>query len=391
MKEFLEGSMAIAKAVQTCKPGVISAYPITPQTHIVEELATMVADGHLNAQFVNVESEHSAASVVLGASATGVRTFTATSSQGLLYMAEVIFNIAGMRLPVIMACANRAISAPINIWNDHQDSITVRDAGWIQMYAETNQEAADLILQAYRIGEDHNVMLPVMVCVDGYTLTHALEVVDFPTQEEVDRFVPAFKPVFWLDPKDPMTLGPLAEPSCYMETRYAIHKTMLDAVEIIPQVSAEFKKMFGRDSGGLLKGYRLEDAESAIVAMGSQVGAVCEVVDELRDAGQRVGAMKLVTHRPFPYAAVYNALKHLKEVAILEKAISLGAEGPLFSDVKAAFYGKDKAPKLSGFVIGLGGRDVTKNSIRKVYKQLAGKPVASEFIDLNMEALKANA
>jgi len=391
MKEFVEGSMAIAKAVQMCKPGVVSAYPITPQTHIVEELATMVANGRLNAQFINVESEHSAASAVLGASATGVRTFTATSSQGLLYMAEVIFNIAGLRLPVIMACANRAISAPINIWNDHQDSITVRDAGWIQLYAESNQEAADLILQAYRIGEDHNVMLPVMVCVDGYTLTHALEVVDFPTQEEVDQFVPAFKPIFKLDPNDPITMGVLAEPSCYMETRYAIHRTMLDALEIIATVAGEFKKKFGRDSGGLLKGYRLEDADSAIVAMGSQVGAVCEVVDELRDAGQRVGAVKLITHRPFPYAAIYNALKDLKEVAILEKAISLGAEGPLFSDVKAAFYGKDKAPKLSGFVIGLGGRDVTKDSIRKVYKQLAGKPVESEFIDLNMEAVKAHA
>ena len=391
MKEFVEGSMAIAKAVQLCKPGVISAYPITPQTHIVEELATMVADGHLNSQFVNVESEHSAASVVLGSSATGVRTFTATSSQGLLYMAEVVFNIAGMRLPVIMACANRAISAPINIWNDHQDSMTVRDAGWIQLYAETNQEAADMILQAYRIGEDHDVMLPVMVCVDGYTLTHALEVVDFPSQEEVDRFVPAFKPLFKLDPTSPMTMGVLCEPSCYMETRYAIHRTMLDALEIIPNVAKEFQKAFGRDSGGLLKGYRLEDADSAIVAMGSMVGNICEVVDELRSEGQKVGVLKLIAHRPFPYAAVCEALKHVREAAILEKAISLGAEGPLFSDVKAAFCGKEKTPKLSGFVIGLGGRDVTKDSIRKVYKLLAGKPVESEFIDLNLEALTAHA
>jgi pyruvate ferredoxin oxidoreductase alpha subunit len=301
-------------------------------------------------------------------------------------MAEVIFNIAGLRLPVIMACANRAVSAPINIWNDHQDSMTVRDAGWIQFYAETNQEAADLILQAYRIGEDHDVMLPVMVCVDGYTLTHALEIVDFPSQEEVDRFVPAFKPIFKLDPADPVTMGPLVEPSRYMETRYALHRTMLDAVEIIPNVAREFKKMFGRDSGGLLKGYRTEDAESVVVAMGSMVGNICEVVDELRDAGQRVGVLKLITHRPFPYAAVVEALQHVPSVAVLEKAISLGAEGPLFSDVKAAFYGKDKTPKLSGFVIGLGGRDVTKDSIRKVYKLLAGKPMECEFIDLKLEA-----
>lgn len=390
MKEFVEGSLAIAKAVKLCKPGVVAAYPITPQTHIVEELATMVANGDLKAQFVNVESEHTAASVVLGASATGVRTFTATSSQGLLYMLEVVFNIAGLRLPVVMACANRAVSAPINIWNDHQDTMTARDSGWIQMYAETNQEAADLIIQAYRIGEDHNVMLPVMVCVDGYTLTHAVEVVDFPTQEEVDRFVPPFKPIFKLDPKEPVSMGLLAEPSCYMETRYAIHKTMLDALEIIPKVAAEFKAAFGRDSGGLLKCYHTEDAESVILAMGSQMGAICEVVDELRADGKRVGAVKLITHRPFPYNAVYEALKHAREVAVVEKAISLGAEGPLFSDVKAAFYAKEKSPKLSGFVLGLGGRDVTKDSIRTVFKLLSGKPVQDEFIGLNMEVLNAH-
>ncbi len=390
MKEFVEGSLAIAKAVQLCSPGVISAYPITPQTHIVEELASMVADGQLKSQFVNVESEHSAASVVLGGSATGVRVFTATSSQGLLYMLEVVFNIAGLRLPVVMACANRAVSAPINIWNDHQDSMTVRDSGWIQLYAESNQEGADLILQAYRIAEDHDVMLPVMVCVDGYTLTHAVEVVDFPSQEEVDKFLPPFKPVFKLDPSDPITMGVLGDPSIYMETRYAIHRTMLDALEIIPKVAAEFKRVFGRDSGGLMKGYRMEDAESVIVAMGSQIGAVNEVVDELRDQGQKVGGLKLICHRPFPSAAVYEALKHVPQIAVLEKAISLGAEGPLFADVKSAFYGREKAPKLSGFVIGLGGRDVTKDSIRKVYKLLAGKPVTDEFIDLKVEALTSN-
>ena len=218
MKEFLEGSRAVAEVVRLCKPGVISAYPITPQTHIVEELAQMVANGQLKSQFVNVESEHSAASVVLGAVATGVRAFTATSSQGLIYMAEVLFNIAGMRLPLVLTCANRALSAPINIWNDQQDSISLRDSGWIQLYAENNQEAVDLHLLGYRIGEDKSVMLPVMVCMDGFILTHGMESVDIPQQEEVDKFLPAYKPLYKLDPAEPVSMGLLADPDYYLET-----------------------------------------------------------------------------------------------------------------------------------------------------------------------------
>ncbi|MBM3251458.1 MAG: pyruvate ferredoxin oxidoreductase, partial [Candidatus Omnitrophica bacterium] len=207
MKKFIEGSYAIAEAVKLCKPGVISAYPITPQTHIVEGLAQLVADGELKAEFVNVESEHSAASTVLGAVATGVRAFTASSSQGLLLMAEVIFNIAGMRLPLVLACANRAVSAPINIWNDQQDVMAVRDSGWILFFAENNQDLIDLHLQGYRIAEDHDVMLPVMVNLDGYILTHGLEVVDMPSQELVDKFLPPYQPLYKLDPANPITLG----------------------------------------------------------------------------------------------------------------------------------------------------------------------------------------
>src|SRR5512137_623371 len=240
MKEFLEGSMIVAKAVKLCRPGVISAYPITPQTHIVEELAQMVADGHLDAQVVNVESEHSAASVVLGSEATGVRSYTATSSQGLLLMAEVIFNIAGMRLPIVLTDANRAISAPINIWNDQQDTISLRDAGWIQLYAEDNQEALDYHILAYRLAEDKSMMLPVMVCMDGFILTHGIEVVDMPTQEQVDKFLPPYQPLYKLDPANPITIGPLVDPDAYMETRYAVQKTQEDALKLIPKITAEF-------------------------------------------------------------------------------------------------------------------------------------------------------
>ena len=220
MKQFLEGSHAVAHTVRLCKPGVISAYPITPQTHIVEELAQFVADGSLKCEFINVESEHSAASVVLGASATGVRTFTASSSQGLILMNEVLFNIAGMRLPIMLVCANRALSAPINIWNDHQDSVSVRDTGWIQFYAENHQEIADFILQGYRIAEDVKVMLPVMVCMDGYILTHGMETVDIPSQEQVDKFLPAYKAPYKLDVENPLSFGLLGDPSVYMETRF---------------------------------------------------------------------------------------------------------------------------------------------------------------------------
>ncbi|RKY38577.1 MAG: pyruvate ferredoxin oxidoreductase, partial [Candidatus Omnitrophota bacterium] len=228
MKKFIEGSQAVAEAIRLCKPGVISAYPITPQTHIVENLAQFVADGELDAQFVNVESEHSAASVVLGALATGVRAFTATSSQGLLLMAEVLYNIAGMRLPLVLTCANRALSAPISIWNDHQDSLGMRDTGWIQVYGENNQEVLDLHIQAYKLAE--KIMLPVMVCMDGYILTHGYEPVDVPEQEKVDEFLPSYQSHYKLDPSRPITMGYLAEPAYYMETRIDIQNALRKAL-----------------------------------------------------------------------------------------------------------------------------------------------------------------
>jgi len=389
MKKFVEGSYAIAEIVKMCKPGVISAYPITPQTHIVEGLAQLVADGELKSEFVNVESEHSAASTVLGALATGVRAFTATSSQGLLLMAEVIFNIAGMRLPLVLACANRAVSAPISIWNDQQDVMAIRDSGWILMFAENNQEVVDLHLQGYRIGEDHSVMLPVMVNLDGYILTHGLEVVDMPSQEQVDKFLPPYKPLYKLDTSDPMTLGCLATPEHYMETRVAIQKTHeKEVLELIPKVAADFKKAFGREAGGLIEGYRLEDAKQVIVAMGSVVGTIKETVDDLRNKGKKVGALKVITYRPFPKQAILNALKGIPEIAVVDKSVTLGLSGPLYTDLTSIFAGGSKATKISGFVIGLGGRDITKDSISQVFDKLSGKQVDCEFIDIKKELLE---
>ncbi|MFA5005627.1 MAG: pyruvate ferredoxin oxidoreductase [Candidatus Omnitrophota bacterium] len=390
MKEFVEGSHAIAEIIKLCKPGVISAYPITPQTHIVEDLAQMVADGALNSQFVNVESEHSAASVVLGASATGVRAYTATSSQGLFYMAEVVFNIAGMRLPVIMTCANRAISAPINIWNDQQDSISLRDAGWIQIYAEDNQEAVDFHLIAYRLAEDKRVMLPVMVCMDGFILTHGMETLDMPEQEKVDKFLPVYKPLYKLDTENPITMGILADPDYYMEARYAIQDTMKDVLDYLPEISKEFNSVFGRDYKDMLvEEYKTEDADKVIVAMGSVCGTIKEVVDAQRAKGKKVGLLRIISFRPFPYARVYEALKDVPKIAVLDKSVSLGAYAPVAVEMKAAFYGKKKAPKvISSFVAGLGGRDITLETVQEVLRRLGTKEVNSDFIDLKPELLK---
>lgn len=390
MKEFLEGSHAVAEVIRLCKPGVISAYPITPQTHIVEDLAQMVADGKLNAQFVNVESEHSAASVVLGSAATGVRSYTASSSQGLFLMGEVIFNIAGMRLPLVLTCANRAISAPINIWNDQQDSISLRDAGWIQMYAENNQEVVDFHILGYRISEDKSIMLPVMVCMDGFILTHGMEVVDMPSSEQVDKFLPSYKPIYKLDPDEPLSMGLLADPDYYMETRFAIQETLKDVLGFIPKVSQEFRAAFGRDYGdGLVEEYYTKDADKVIVAMGSVCGTIKSVVDELRAKGKKVGLLKIITFRPFPHAKVYEALKGVSRVAVLDKSVSLGAScGPLAIELRAAFFGKKKSPKnISSFVAGLGGRDITLYSVREIFKKLNQKEVSLEFIDLKPELL----
>jgi pyruvate ferredoxin oxidoreductase alpha subunit len=391
MKKFLEGSRVIGEIIQRCKPGVISAYPITPQTHIVEELAQLCADGELDSQFVNVESEHSAASVVLGASAAGVRSFSASSSQGLLLMAEVIFNIAGMRLPVVMVATARAISAPINIWNDQQDVVSLRDTGWIQLHGEDIQEIVDLLLIAYRLGEDKSIMLPVMVVLDGFVLTHGLEIVDIPEQVLVDKFLPAFNTSYKLDVDKPITMGPLVDPDSYTEARYAIHETFKDVLNLIPKLSEEFSRVFGRSRNVLVDGYRIEDAERVVVAMGSVCGTIREVVDELRAKGKKVGLLKVVCLRPFPAHEIYAALKNVQKVAVIDRALSLGSSAPLVSEIKASFFGKPKKPRsISSFIVGLGGRDITKNSIREIFTLSNGKEKQGEFIGLKPELLKDN-
>jgi len=382
MKKVIEGSMAVAEAVKVCRPHVISAYPITPQTHIVENLSQFVADGDLKSQFVNVESEFGAASVILGASATGARAYSTTTSQGLLLMAEVLFNIAGLRFPVVITCANRAISAPINIWNDQQDAMTIRDSGWIMLFAEDNQEAADMHLQAFKIGEHPEIMLPVMVNMDGFILTHAFEPIEFIDQKMADEFLPPFKPELYLTPKNPLTFGVLAEPDWYMETRYSLQKAIEASTDMIEEVADQFKKTFGRYQGGLVEKYRLDGAETVIVSMGSVVGTIKEVVDDLRDKGRKVGVLKIRAFRPFPKEAIYDALKNVKNVIVMEKAISLGATGILYDEIKAALYGRASQPKVSGFIAGLGGRDIPKESIMKVIEKGEAEVSDNVFVDL---------
>ena len=364
MMRIMEGSQAVAETVALCRPRVVCAYPITPQTHIVEGLARIITDGKLEAGYVLADSEFTAASVVLGASATGARAYTATSSQGLLLMTEVMFNIAGMRLPVVMTVANRAVSAPINIWNDQQDSMSLRDCGWIQMYAEDVQEACDMHVQAFAIAEELNI--PVMVCMDGYVLTHATEPVDIPSAEEVDAWLPPFEPKFYLTPKDPITLGSMAGPDAYQEIRLLLHQAMEKASATIHSTAQSFEKEFDRQQGGLLDVYRAIDAEVLLVSMGSLLGTMKDAVDELRDEGHRVGIVKVRTVRPFPRTELNEALSAARAVGVVEKDITLGLEGILCSEIRSAFCGATVTPNISSFVVGLGGRDVRKEHISEI-------------------------
>ncbi len=387
MKTFIEGSRAVADAVTVCRPKVISAYPITPQTHIVEELAKIVANGKVKAEFVNVESEFSAASVVLGSCATGARSYTATTAQGLFLMAEVLFNISGMRLPIVMTCANRAVSAPINIWNDQQDSLSMRDSGWIQLYAEDNQEALDMHLQAYKIGENKGVLLPVMVCMDGFILTHSYEPVELISQEDADRFLPSYQPEDYLNPDNPVTMGAMVGPEAYMETRYLMQEAMENSVKVIEDVANEFNNQFGRYYGGLIDTYKLEDAETVIVSLGSVLGTVKDAVDSLREKGEKVGVLKVRSFRPFPKDAICEALKGAKKVHVLEKAVSIGMGGIVSSEIKAAFCGKTGVPEIVGSIIGLGGRDITVETIIGILNG-SGDSSYDQFIDIKKELVE---
>ena len=384
MLKIMEGSHAVAEAVRLSRPQVIAAYPITPQTHIVERLAEMVADGELDSEYITVESEFSALSACLGASAAGSRVYSATTSQGLALMFEVCFNVAGMRLPILMTIANRALSAPLSIWNDQQDSVSLRDSGWLQYYAEDSQEAMDLHFIAYKVMENHRVLLPAMVCFDGFILTHTYEPVDVPSQEVVDAYLPAFTPYQKLDAKDPISFGMYATPEYYMEFRYEIQRALDRSREIFVQAGKEFKEATGRDYSDPVEAYRLEDADTAIVAMGSVCGTIKDAVDEMREEGQKVGLLKMRVFRPFPGKEVKEALSGMSNVAVLDKNISLGSRGAAGLEVRDALYGSGIA--VNNYVVGLGGRDIRKRDIKAMVQQ-SKKGEGELFYGLRKEVL----
>ena len=385
MPRQVEGSRAVAEAVALCRPEVICAYPISPQTHIVENLSQLVKSGELTpCEFVNVESEFAAMSASIGASATGARAYTATASQGLLYMTEALYNASGLGLPIVMTVANRAIGAPINIWNDHSDSMSQRDSGWIQLYAETNQEALDLHIQAFALAEE--LSTPVMVCMDGFILTHAVERVEIPTQEQVDGFLPAFQPRQMLDPEEPISIGAMVGPEAFMEVKYLAHAKQMQALEVIPQIAENFETAFGRRCGGLIDSYRAEDAETIVVALGSVLGTIKDTVDELREQGVRIGVVAIKSFRPFPLEAVRAALGHAQRVLVLEKALAVGIGGIVSANVRMALAGI----QLHGYTViaGLGGRPITKASLRELFTDaVADRLEPLTFLDMDWDVV----
>ena len=362
----IEVSLAVGEVVKLANADVIAAYPITPQTHIVESLAEQVANGELDAAYIPVESEHSAMSACMGASAVGARTFTATAGQGLELMHEVLYVVSSMRLPVIMAVANRALSGPLNVWGDHSDAMAVRDTGWIQMFVENGQEAVDNVLCAFRIGEDQRVSLPVMVHIDGFHLSHMIEPLYLPERSEVERFLPPYQPSSPLDPARPVTMGDFAPPIIYSEAKWAQEVNLRASKAVILECWDRFGKSFGRFYHPV-ESYRSEDAKVLLLTMGSFGETAGVAVDSLRAEGKSVGLIKLRLWRPFPFEELRQAVRNAEVLIVLDRALSFGGQGgPVCSEVRSALYGQDKKPKVVSFVGGLGGRDITVDGFEEI-------------------------
>jgi pyruvate ferredoxin oxidoreductase alpha subunit len=365
----IEVSLAIAEAVRMAKAEVIAAYPITPQTHIVEGLAEIIAEGRLDAEYICVESEHSAMSACLGSAAVGARTFTATAGQGLELMHEVVYVAASMRLPIVMVVANRALSAPLSVWGDHSDVMAVRDTGWIQVFAESGQDAFDLTLWAFRCAEDKRVLFPVMINVDGFHLTHVVEPIEIPSQEEVDKFLPSYRYPDPLNPEKPVTMGAFAVPQFYTEIKKFQETEFENTRPVIRETWDEFAKIFKRNFNAVEK-YMTDGAETLLLTMGSYGQTASLAVNELRKQGEKVGQIKLRLWRPFPFEELKEAVKGAKRLVILDRSISFGGPGgPVASEVRSALYGMPGAPKTAGFIAGLGGRDVLPEQFTEMIRR----------------------
>ncbi len=367
-KMVVTGDYAAAYGALLCDVDVVAAYPITPQTLIVEEFSNFVNDGITDAEFIMVESEHSAMSACIAAEASGARTFTATSSQGLALMHEMLFIASALRLPVVMPVVNRTLAAPIGIWCEYNDTMPQRDAGWIQMSCEDNQEVLDMIIMAYKIGENKDVLLPVMPCLDAFILSHTVEPVEAPSSDEVADFIGKYEPHATLDPDKPMAIGTFTPPEYIQELRYQTHVAMEKAKDVIRKVTKEFANKFGRNYYGLIEEYKCDDAEVVLITVGTVTGTARDVVDELRQKGKKVGLIKLRFYRPFPSEEIRKIAENVEAIGIYDRAISYGSGGPLFIETRHALYGLD-LPILN-FLAGLGGRDVVKGDIEKMYEIL---------------------
>lgn len=384
MSEALEGSQALARAVVLCRPQVVAAYPITPQTHIVENISKLVAYGETDLEMVSVESEFSAASVALGAAAAGARAYTASASQGILLMSEVLFNIAGLRVPLVMTCANRSVGAPLNIWNDQSDSMAVRDAGWIQLYCADNQEAIDTTIQAYRIAEETE--LPVMVCVDGFTLTHTLEPLELPSQEQVDGYLPPYQYARALDVAKPISIGTLVGPDHFPEARHVHHQALLRSVDNIQQASDDWTALSGRDSGGLLSVEGDPEARTGILALGSMVGTLAEAMENWPELAEAQGGVKLIrlrAFRPFPVDALREACAGLDRLAVIERAFSTGLGGIVGTEAAAVL----QDVTLYNYAVGLGGRDIPLETYPRLLEAMASGDTRFQILDADLSLL----
>lgn len=381
------GNVAAAMGVKLAGAQVVAAYPITPQTPLTEKLSELVDSGGMDAQYIPVESEHSAMSVCIAASSTGARAFTATSANGLLYMNEQLHWAAGARLPIVMCVVNRGIGAPWTVWNDHQDAVSQRDTGWIQLFCCDHQQIIDTVIQAFRIAE--TVRIPVMVCYDGYILSHTYMPFEMPDQKEVDRFLPAFEPDWALDPACPANLNTVTLPDIrpdvrgntapgYMEIRHDLHADLRRSIGVVEEADSRFSEIFGRGGHPFIEPYRCEDADYVAVAMGSLSYHIRDVADSLREEGIAVGAAGLRLHRPFPDRAVAEFLSGKKGVVVMEKALSYGYEGPLYTDIKAALYNCADRPEITNFILGLGGREIRTRDIYGVLKKTCTKTAQHE-------------
>jgi pyruvate ferredoxin oxidoreductase alpha subunit len=366
--KVISADHAVAWAARLARAEVIPAFPITPQTLIMELLSEFINDGELDAELIAAESEHSVMSIAVGASAGGVRTFTASSSQGLALMHEMLYVAPQVRLPVVMANVNRSLGAASGIWLEHNDSMPERESGWLQCYVEDNQEALDMVLQAFRIAEDQRVMLPVMVCLDGFVLSHTVERVEIPGQEEADSFLPRFRPLNRLDTEDPRVINPIVPPEYAMEMRYQLDRAMDGSRAVVGEVDELFGRAFGRRYGGLLEPYLMEDAEYALLSLGTATTTARAVVDELRSQGSRAGLIKLRFMRPFPENELREAARGLRALGVFDRSIAMNGLGPVFTEVRGALGSTGIA--LSDHIGGLGGRDLTLQEMRDVYASI---------------------